>query len=254
MTDRHEIILCSTPRSGSTLLAEAMAATRLLGSPDEFFNHDQNNKGDSDRTIMEQTWTRVGATGFLDYCDRLHDRFGSENGVHSVKMHFIQFKGALDQGYFRRDVPRSYVWIRRVDKAAQAASLAIAIKTQKWNSRMATSIDGDIEIPDELLARCYRSLVFDDLRWDAHFRIFGIAPLDLTYDAIVADLPGCLRRIAAGAGVDLPESALTGVQDRISSTKQSSALNDRLIERLSKARIEDYGPGEILHDTGVLNG
>lgn len=254
MTERHEIILCSTPRSGSTLLAEAMYATRLLGCPDEYFNNDQNHKGDRDQTIMEQNWTTLGAGGFLDYCDRLHGHYASPNGVHSIKMHFKHFKGALAQGYFRRDVPRSFVWIRRRDKVAQAASLAIAIKTQKWNSRMASSVSGDVEVPDELLARCYRDLIFDDLRWEAYFGMFGIVPLDFEYDGIVADLAGCLDRIALGAGVRLPPEALAQVEGRISGKKLSGGLNAQLMARLSGMRIEDFGPGNILHDTGTLTG
>ncbi len=254
MTTMREIILCSTPRSGSTLLAEAMYATGMLGCPDEFFNHDENNKGDRDRTIMEQNWQRLGATGFLDYCDRLHAHRASVNGVHGVKMHFKHFRGALERGYFRRDVARSFVWVRRSDKAAQAASLAIAITTQQWNSRMTPAVRGDVEIPDELLARCYRDLIFDDLRWEAHFGMFGILPLELGYDDLVGDLAGCLGQIASGAGVELGPEALGRVEGQISGRKQAGGLNADLVARLSGMGIEDFGPGNILHDTGVLTG
>lgn len=247
-----EIILCSTPRSGSTILAEAMYLTRRMGYPDEFFNNDQNNKGDRPRTIFEENYIKLGATSYADYCDKLAEHYQSPNGVHSVKMHFQHFRQALRSGYFRRQVERFYVFIHREDSAAQAASLAIAMKTQKWNSRMATQHEGEIEVPDELLARVYRELVFDNLRWRAFFRMFNTPYISLEYNDISADVGGAVGEIAKHADIELDHEELAQIAGRLTGKKQSGKRNSELKERLLNMRLEDFGPGNILHDTGVL--
>jgi len=253
MTDvTREIVICSTPRSGSTILAEAMYLTGRLGVPDEFFNNDQNNKGDRPHTIFEENYRRVGATSYADYCDKLARHWASDNGVHSVKMHFQHFRQALRSGYFDRVLPRSYVFIHRADVAAQAASLAIALKTQRWNSRMKSSVEGEVEIDETVLARCFHDLTFDNLRWQAFFRMFNMDPLVLEYEEIAADLAGAVERIAAHAGVELDHDKVADIASNLTGKKQSGDRNAKLKERLTGMTLENFGPGNILYDTDML--
>ncbi|QUJ76017.1 sulfotransferase domain-containing protein [Sulfitobacter albidus] len=251
-TSHKEILLCSTPRSGSTLLAEAMFNSKCMGYPDEFFNNNQENKGDRPQTIFEENYTKVGATSYADYLGKLAAHYQSDNGVHSVKMHFQHFNQALRSGYFQHPAERSYVYIYRADTVAQAVSLAIAITTQKWNSRMQSSVEGDVEVSDELLARAYRELVFDNLRWKAFFEMFNVPHLSLEYDDITADVAKSVRKIAKHAGVKLTRGALDGLEERLTGKKQASDLNKRLKARLKGMTLEGYKEGNILFDTKVL--
>lgn len=79
-TSYKEILLCSTPRSGSTFLAEAMFNTGCMGYPDEFFNNNQNNKGDSDQTLFEKNYTALGAVSYKDYLGKLVAHYKSDKG------------------------------------------------------------------------------------------------------------------------------------------------------------------------------
>jgi LPS sulfotransferase NodH len=247
-----EILLCSTPRSGSTLLAEAMLNSECLGCPDEFFNNNQENKGDRPHTIFEENYNNLGATSYADYLGKLAAHYKSDNNVHAVKMHFQHFNQALRTGYFQHPAERFYVFIHREDTVAQAVSLAIAVKTQKWNSRMKTSQTGDVDVPDELLARAYRELVFDNLRWKAFFQMFNVPYLSLEYDEVTGDVAGSVKKIAKHAKVRLKRGALDGLEQRLTGKKQSSDLNERLKGRLNGMQLEDYKEGNILFDTKVL--
>lgn len=247
-----EILLCSTPRSGSTILAEAMFRTKAMGYPDEFFNNDVNNKGDRPHTIYEGTYRKLGATSYTDYQHRLAQHYASDNGVHSVKMHFQHFRQALRSGYFHDPTDRFYVFIHRADVAAQAASLAIAMKTQKWNSRMRPNTTEDIRVPDELLARVYRELVFDNLRWKAFFEMFNVPHISLEYHEITADIGAAVQRIADHADIDLPTEVTQGLATKLTGKKQSNSLNTSLKDKLSDMRLDQFGNGNLLFDTGVL--
>src|SRR5690349_21277700 len=77
-------VIATAPRTGSTLLTEALAATRQAGWPDEFFDvHPQN----------EQNWVRrfripKGAS----YIDRLQAATCTANGAFGFKLHWHQMQ------------------------------------------------------------------------------------------------------------------------------------------------------------------
>lgn len=251
-TSYTEILLCSTPRSGSTFLAEAMYNTGCMGYPDEFFNNNQNHKGDSSQTLFEKYYAELGAASYEDYLGKLVARYKSSNNVHSVKMHFQHFQKSLHLGYFQNPAQRFYVFIYRKDIAAQAASLAIAMRTQQWNSRMKSQELDNIEIPDEFLARAYRELVFDNLRWKAFFDMFNTPYISLEYEEITNEVGAAVSKIAEYASIALNEGALDNLEQRITGKKQSASLNSELKNKLTGMTLENYAPGNIMFDAKVL--
>ena len=74
-------MICSLPRSGSSLLCEALANTLHAGMPAEYFN-----PGIIAR--MERRWN-VGS--FDDYLRKLLARKTSPNGVFGLKVHWGQY-------------------------------------------------------------------------------------------------------------------------------------------------------------------
>lgn len=233
-----EILLCSTPRSGSTLLAEALFHTGCFGYPEEFFNNDQANKGDNTQTLFEKYYATVGAESYADYLEKLPARFQSDNGVHCVKMHFRHLDQALRAGYFQRPADRFYVFVHRADLAAQAASLAIAKKTQKWNSSMRTAHKGEVVISDALLMQAYRETVRDKQGWNAFFDIFDLPYLRLEYREITSDIAGAVGRIARHSGVTVGKDALYSLESRVTLTKQATRLNAVLKERVQDMQLD----------------
>jgi LPS sulfotransferase NodH len=121
-------IVCSMPRSGSSLLCDLLASTELAGAPTEYF----------DRNQMDALRGRWGTTTFEDYIARLLKSATSPNGVFGLKAHFHQFADA-----FRGIDPASVlpnlhlIYVTRRDRVGQAVSFAIATQTEQWTARQA---------------------------------------------------------------------------------------------------------------------
>ncbi len=74
-------MLCSNPRSGSSLLAEALHATGCLGTPIEYF----------DRTgAMADLLERWDCPDVTAYIDCLHRRRTTVGGLFGAKLHWYQ--------------------------------------------------------------------------------------------------------------------------------------------------------------------
>src|SRR6185312_658033 len=75
-------VIATAPRTGSSLLTEALAATREAGLPDEFFDVHPAN---------EQNWVnRFKMPSGGRYIDQLQAATRTANGVFGFKLHWHQ--------------------------------------------------------------------------------------------------------------------------------------------------------------------
>src|SRR2546422_3118854 len=74
-------MVCSVPRSGSSLLCELLCTTGRAGAPTEFF----------DPELMEQFSATWQVESLEDYLEALLHKKTSPNGVFGVKVHYGQF-------------------------------------------------------------------------------------------------------------------------------------------------------------------
>ena len=85
--EQHEVkisyVICSTPRSGSTLLCRGLWDTGRAGAPHEYFHENKH---------MPQIISRWKPRSFNDYLSNLLRFRTSSNGVFGFKAHFDQFK------------------------------------------------------------------------------------------------------------------------------------------------------------------
>jgi LPS sulfotransferase NodH len=167
-TARRSCLICTTPRTGSWLLGEALAATGYCREPQEYFRPD---------------WMRLFArTGHLDpghHLDFRSDGVGdgwrypeaasfqlesflaaigevgsSTNGIFSAKLHWHQFEqitrmararglaGRPDEATLQAWFPDPlYILLTRRDKIRQAVSYYRAIRTDIWH---VPAPDGDV--------------------------------------------------------------------------------------------------------------
>src|SRR5215469_751994 len=124
-------LVCTEPRTGSTLLCDALAETGVAGRPDEYFFIPSR---ETDAYWMR----RLGIADQSDYVDGVIREATTPNGVFGVKMHWAQvelFRGRLAAGLAKshpdlRDASferllreklgaTRYVWLRRRNKVAQ---------------------------------------------------------------------------------------------------------------------------------------
>ena len=168
MQPNTSYLVCATPRSGSTLLCEALTNTGIAGQPKEYFEALKDTglprrpkeyfEGLENTDIMEllgdyfrlddgptelELW---GTSSYADYLARVIEQNTTSNGVFGAKLmwgYFDDFISHLRQISGRREmaVPDllstifpnlHYIWVTRQDKVRQAVSLWKAIQTSTW--------------------------------------------------------------------------------------------------------------------------
>ena len=195
-------VICTAPRTGSTLLSEALSSTNRAGKPNEFFDIYDHN---------EQFWKRkLGIEGQVDYFDRTVAAATTSNGVYGVKLLWHQMPAMLaklkasvpvetepsaDEPSLHRLLsdklgnPR-YIWLRRQNKLAQAISYYRASRTGLWRSVDVRSGPRDVadrELPfDADAIAAYLKVVNDfDLAWHAYFQRHRVKVLMIVYENFV---------------------------------------------------------------------
>jgi trehalose 2-sulfotransferase len=163
-------LVCATPRSGSTLLCEALKSTGVAGVPEEYFEalrHSGRPRrpqeyfvGAQDRTILRHLGEHASMEGRPgrsplwdrhDYEPFLHwalEQGTTPNGVFGAKLmwgYFGDFVSLLREIPEYREVPIQellpevfpdlrYVRVVRANKVRQAVSLWKAVQTATWRA------------------------------------------------------------------------------------------------------------------------
>jgi LPS sulfotransferase NodH len=153
------------------------------------------------------------------------------NGVFGAKVHWDQFmtlvaKAKRLAGAQSAEVParmpeilRSalpglrYIWLTRRNEVARAISHYRAKKTDRWHvdSRWLTDdADGAGEpgFDFDQIDAFVRAAKSDELRWRQYFQEHEIVPLELSYEDLVRDLEGAVRRVLEFVGSPVEEVRL----------------------------------------------
>lgn len=161
MTTRPQrsLLICTTPRTGSWLLCEALAAAGCCGVPEEYFRPDwlwlfsQNgrlNPGHQPYSSDEAPvngWTYPDAHSFQlePFLAAVRNRGTNDKAIFSAKLHWHQFEqvvrmakarglfAAPDEPMLRAWFPNPlYIFLTRRDKLRQAVSYYRAIQSDIW--------------------------------------------------------------------------------------------------------------------------
>ena len=213
-------IICTAPRSGSTMLCSMLSATGVAGQPDSFFHGAtlaawaeglQLKLGASlsERVAMETVVAEAmrlgrGASGV----------FGLRLQAHSMapffrKLGVMRPEVAGDLGRFRAVFgPCRFVYLKREDKVAQAVSYVKAEQSGLWH----VAPDGrEVErlaapaVPRydaNRIAACVEEMVGYDRQWEDWFAAERVAPLRLSYDALAARPDAVLAQVLTALGQD----------------------------------------------------
>ncbi len=176
-------LICTTPRSGSTLLCEALTNTGIAGRPEEFFQL-RKETGTTRRpleyfegidtteiaTILgestgldDRRMNPVPGESYADYLGRIMQQRTTPNGVFGAKVMWGYFDGLLsnlacipayrDLGDLTESDLLSTVfpnlhciWLTRHDKVAQAVSLWKAIQTWAWSYEEAPGVSSKLPV------------------------------------------------------------------------------------------------------------
>jgi LPS sulfotransferase NodH len=191
-------IVCSTPRSGSSLLAEGMWASKAMGIPMEYFN----------QALLPLLSSRWGSVSLADYLENLVARRTDRTGAFGIKTHWAQLvqfheKFRFEQGMpplpavsdsiFYRDLHRflsgafpntRYIHIIRLNRIRQAVSWYVGSITGEWVCRENQTVEENPCLPYDfnVIHRYLIALDVAEACWREFFRINGIRPITLVYE------------------------------------------------------------------------
>lgn len=248
----HPYFVCATPRSGSTLFCEALAATGIAGRPAEYFEAlrgtnlprqpqeyfdvlDPELEALLPRFDQEPAPELARATNYLEYLEWARDAGTTANGVFAAKMmwgYLGEFTGRLREtgrydGADELEVITAafpdarFVRVVRLGKVEQAVSLWTAIQTQTWRHGVATAaITSEPVYHRGAIERLVRYLTEHEDRWSSLFAASATpAPFTIIYEELVETWDDTLRRtlefleIPAAATLELPHPPLQRQSD-----------------------------------------
>jgi len=209
------LFICTTPRTGSSMLRGDIRSTRSMGDPREWFNVSRG------RRYHQAIGEWKVPNGDLDaYIAALKEHTATDNGVVGVKifeLHLQQMvrKGMLPKGpgklralAERFGTPDPVILtLTRNNKLRQAISFSRAKQTKKWGTQGEAeakakydrkSIEADLM---ELIAR--------ENRWDRELEASGYTPdLSLIYEVLQGEREQTLLGIARALELPDPERVI----------------------------------------------
>lgn len=203
-------LVCATPRSGSTLLCEALMNTGLAGIPTEFFMP----------ALSRTLGGRWQTARFDDYVRELFERTSSPNGVFGAKVmweHLSELLAGLQvttagsnlepHALLEAHLPRlRYVHIRRRDRLRQAISWERALQTGCWNTLeyVPAAPAEEPRFDRAAIERRMEQLAALESSWEAFFREAGIDPIRVEYEELASDHEETAQRVLGQLGISVP--------------------------------------------------
>jgi LPS sulfotransferase NodH len=141
------------------------------------------------------------------YVDGLIEQY-SVNGVFGMKVLFGSVAKEVSSLTLEDIYPErpKYIFLDREDRVMQAISAAKLAQTGVWIYSQVEAGTGKAPLYDRGLISYYvGQLEREDLAWERYFERMGVEPLRVTYEELVADQAGTVRRVLKFLGVDVPE-------------------------------------------------
>jgi LPS sulfotransferase NodH len=223
------LLVCATPRSGSTLLCALLDGTGVAGRPQEFFERLSSSglprqpreyfEGVEDPKLLELLApTDPGAPDPGDPIPQALELGTTDNGVFAAKLmwtHLLDLGGRLGRPsdvtlLAERFPDPHYVHVRRRDKVAQAVSLWRAVQTRAWRAGEVTE-NGNAVYHAGAIGYLAGQLSDHDDAWRTWFAANGIQPLTIVYEELSADTHAATSAVLdhLGAGpATIPEPPL----------------------------------------------
>ncbi|WP_240233531.1 Stf0 family sulfotransferase [Devosia lacusdianchii] len=243
-------VICGTPRSGSTLLCEMLAASGVAGRPHSFYRQQSithwadrwgvDYAGGVDTRDFDQRYltamlregtTRTGVFG-------IRIMWGS---VAEASMRLERAQGGntdVAERFAQAFGPTLYIHLTRNNKVAQAVSLLRAERSGLWHLSADGSVLEGADKPEAVaydadrLAAIVAELESDDAAWEGFFAERQIKPLRLVYETMTADPQNALASILSALGRDPAIASTVPVK----TAKMGDATNTEWAERFERER------------------
>ncbi len=184
-------MICATPRSGSTLLCEALQNTGLAGKPDEYF-------GPMHVPRWSKQWDTSNSS---EYLHKVIESGSTKNGVFGVKimkLYWRHFLNTLKQSDRWKDVEEShlvsstfpnlhYIWITRRNKIRQAVSWSKAVQGVPWfwHEPEPYVAKRRLEFQFDVIDQFIAETIIHEAAWQEYFTKNDIEPYVVVYEDFV---------------------------------------------------------------------
>ena len=211
-------VVCSTVRSGSTLLCKTLEQLGSCGRPEEYFHRHtiRRLKLDNNPKAFFKYCQEIVQQGQLEQSDSLRSEpFG-------LKLHWWQL---LDFLRLARQSPRfashsdieilntifpnlTFIYLHRGDIVAQAVSAAIATQTGQWErlskneSDRPTAWNKPIKFQPWRIYEWDKALREHNASWQTFFRNNSITPHEIVYEDLISAFPPQMNRLLQTLKVD----------------------------------------------------
>ncbi len=220
MPDRHfnSYVICTSPRSGSTMLCKLLTATKVAGNPESLFHKPsieawleyyglEPTAYASRKQTLEAVFTAAKACGkgetkvfglrlqrdsfefFMEQLDFLHP--GQATDLERIEAAFG---------------PTLFIYLSRVDRLDQAISCVRAEQTGLWH-RNADGTELERQEPkrrdgyDAEAIRCYiETFSNSNAAWSRWFDEQSIVPIEVSYETLSQEPQAVLTEILAALG------------------------------------------------------
>lgn len=236
---RRSYLICSTPRSGSNLLCEALKNTKLAGRPHQYFWFPNIEKWAKKYDLSPET-------DFTGYTKGVIERSATSNGVFALKSmwdfllefeqrlrstpEFSGFNGSLHELLAAVFPNLKYVHIFRRDKIRQAVSLVRAMQSDLWTSQQ-QDIRGpkaDLRFDPVAIQAMLRDLEEAEAGWASLFKAAGVQPHVVVYEDLVAAYEETAVGVLKFLDIPLPAKITFGERKL---QKQGDELNEQWAEQ-----------------------
>lgn len=223
-------VIYFTPRSGSSWLTDVLQQTRQLGAATEAFNPN----------FIPNIARSIGAVDATSYHELLGRRFQT-NGVNGFEITAHQLRRVFAQpdDFFALYGGCRSFWLLREDIVAQAISLAKMVATSVTHSPLHSeeeraSTDAAFRYNRRNVMHWLEHILDAERQTEAWFERYGISPLRLSYERIMAAGPRAIANaVAQRVGVSLSKDCEIVARH----TKLGTTKNTEFAERF---RV-DYG-------------
>jgi LPS sulfotransferase NodH len=199
---QKKLLICFTPRSGSSWLKDMLYQTGCLGYPGEFLNPN----------MVQENLRALGQCSPYDYLERVMNQTASENGIASIELtwfHLCWLAKSIAVSPFEGTLPEPfsdesfYVYLTRRDFVAQAVSMYRASESGHYHqvqpsaetTASAVGYDGN-----KIKFWCLH-LLQQEYGFESWFSRKGFKALRFTYEDIVDSAEFVVKTIAGYVGI-----------------------------------------------------
>jgi trehalose 2-sulfotransferase len=266
-------LLCSTPRTGSTLLCGLLESTGVAGHPASYFRRPDEDAFAAQWVIPSPS---DGASSYAAFLKAALAAGTTDNGVFAARIMWgtlHELVGRLrtmfpdpaadDLDLLNRAFARPrFVYLRRHDVLGQAVSLLRAEQTDVWHKADGSEpqqLKQDPLYDFDRIRKMIRTIEDDNAAWRQWFASVGVRPYSVAYEDLEADQEEATRGILEFLELELPPSrTILGrhnlLRDQLSAEwveryrAESGSVGERVTTSQAKGTRADPLPARMTED------